>query len=103
MTLVLRSKVNLDRLYLLTIIVSLCLIYLANIMTNFNSYRKINLLIIFLYIALGIKFDLAVKYVNVNPESSFVQTNVLRRAYIPNATYQVPMSLAFWIQRRRFC
>ena len=40
---------------------------------------------------------LAIKYVKVNIESSFEKFG---RAHIPNATYQDPRSLVFWLWRR---
>ena len=44
---------------------------------------------------LGIKFDFVIKYVKVNPESSF-----LGRAHIPNATYQVLRPLPYGFQKK---
>ena len=47
--------------------------------------------------ALGSKFDLDAKKVRFNLVSSFEQTG---KSHIPNATYQVPRSQAFWFWRR---
>ena len=66
------------------------------IMTGFNSFKKKSTFQkISHFIALGNKFDLDVKLVKVNLGSLVMILNKLDRPYIPNATYQVPRSLAF--------
>ena len=56
---------------------------------------SLNWMIISKFSLLGIKFDFVVKQVNHH-------LCKLDGAHIPNATYQVPRSLAFWFQRRRY-
>ena len=91
-------KVNPDLWELFKVIVLLGLTYQVRMMNLASKVSKNQLFKIFNLNVLESKFDLDDKNVKVSLGSSFEQT--WYRPHIPNVTYQVPISLAFWLWRR---
>ena len=101
MTLAEKFKVNLDLCNLFIAIVSLGLTYQVRIMTLTSTIFKKSTFIKKVPFKCIRNQNLTLTFSRLGSTKDH-HFNKLGRAHIPNATYQVRRSLAFWFWRRRF-